>query len=168
MDRDATTLQLTSKIRPRAIFIGVLLAGTICLLTPVNNIYHRATPLGGGHFPLAPFFLFLVLALLVLLISRVFKSRVLITGSELLVMWMQMVIGSGIAYTGLSRTLFINLTAPIQFATTGNQWRETFDPLLPKGLMPSDLSAIEPVSYTHLTLPTTGTPCGARWWPVRL
>jgi len=143
MDRDATTLQLTSRIRPRAIFIGVLLAGTICLLTPVNNIYHRATPLGGGHFPLAPFFLFLVLALLVLLISRVFKSRVLITGSELLVMWMQMVIGSGIAYTGLSRTLFINLTAPIQFATTGNQWRETFDPLLPKGLIPSDLSAIE-------------------------
>ena len=143
MDRDATTLQLTSKIRPRAIFIGVLLAGTICLLTPVNNIYHRATPLGGGHFPLAPFFLFLVLALLVLLISRVFKSRVLITGSELLVMWMQMVIGSGIAYTGLYRTLYINLTAPIQFATTGNQWRETFAPLLPKGLMPSDLSAIE-------------------------
>ncbi len=143
MDRDSTGIQLTSQIRPRAILIGLILAASICLLTPVNNIYHRATPLGGGHFPLAPFFLFLVLALIVLLVSKLFKSRALITGSELLVMWMQMVIGSGIAYTGLTRTLLINLTAPIQFATAGNQWQETFAPLLPKALMPQDIEAIE-------------------------
>jgi len=143
MSREIMTDNLTPHIRLRAICIGLIFAAAICLFTPINNIYHRATPLGGGHFPLAPFFIFLVMALLVLIISRLFRSRSLLTGSELLVIWMQMVIGSGIAYTGLTRTFLINLTAPIHFATTGNQWRETFDPLLPNALMPKDLSAIE-------------------------
>ncbi len=143
MDTSQTTAQLTSGIRLRAIIIGLVLATAICLLTPINNIYHRATPLGGGHFPLAPFFLFLILAMLSLLISRLFKARALLTGSELLIIWMQMVIGSGIAYTGLTRTLLINLTAPIHFATSGNQWRETFMPLLPSALMPSSAEAVE-------------------------
>ena len=68
------TAELSPQIRLRSIIIGLVCATLICLLTPVNNIYHRSTPLGGGHFPLAPFFVFLVLALLVLVISRLFKS----------------------------------------------------------------------------------------------
>jgi hypothetical protein len=134
---------LTRLVRLRAIFIGLIMAAGICLVTPLNNVYHRATPLGGGHFPLAPFFFLLVLAILVTLIAWIFKSRILLTGSELLVIWIQMVIGSGIAYTGLARTFLINLTAPIHFATMGNQWQETFKPLLPESLMPTDPLAIE-------------------------
>lgn len=142
MSQNIDKANLTSQIRLRAILIGLIFAVSICLVTPINNIYHRATPLGGGHFPLAPFFLFLVLAILVILIRRIFKTRNLLSGSELLVIWIQMVIGSGIAYTGLARTFLINLTAPVHFATMGNQWRETFEPLLPKALMPSDMEAI--------------------------
>ena len=104
MSQNIDTANLTSQIRLRAILIGLVFAVSICLVTPINNIYHRATPLGGGHFPLAPFFLFLVLAILVILIRRIFKTRNLLSGSELLVIWIQMVIGSGIAYTGLART----------------------------------------------------------------
>ena len=133
---------VTRRIRLRAPLIGILLAAGICLVTPLNNIYHKATPLGGGHFPLAPFFIFLVLALLVSLIAWLFRRRILLSGSELLIIWVQMVIGSGIAYTGLVRTLLINLTAPIHYATAGNQWLETFQPLLPKDLMPTDATAI--------------------------
>lgn len=133
----------TRLVRLRAILIGIVLAGGICLVTPLNNVYHRATPLGGGHFPLAPFFFTLILAILVSLIAWLFRSRILLTGSELLVIWIQMVIGSGIAYTGLARTFLVNLTAPIHFATVGNQWQETFTPLLPDSLMPTDLEAIE-------------------------
>ena len=43
------------KIRLRAIVLGSLFALAICLITPFNNAYRQATPLGGGHFPLAPF-----------------------------------------------------------------------------------------------------------------
>ena len=137
------TEHLTPKIRLRAIFIGLVFAVAICLLTPVNNIYHRSTPLGGGHFPLAPFFVFFTLALLVWLLGRIIGRRPLLSGSELLVIWIQTVIGSGIAYTGLARTFLINLTAPFHFATVGNQWQETFEPLLPAALIPRNNEAIE-------------------------
>lgn len=143
MTEKAKTGNHPRTIRFRAIFIGLILAAGICLVTPLNNIYHQATPLGGGHFPLAPFFIFLVLTILVSLVGWIFKSSTLLTGSELLVIWIQMIIGSGIAYTGLARTFLINMTAPIHFATVGNQWQKTFQPLLPESLMPRDTVAIE-------------------------
>ncbi len=126
-----------SIIRIRAIIIGVFFAAIICLLTPVNNIYHQATPLGGGHFPLAPFFLFFIFALLVSVIAKIAGGRYLLNGFELLVVWIQMVIGSGIAYTGFARTFFINLTASHHFASIGNQWQDKLTPLVPEVLTPS-------------------------------
>ncbi|MEJ2137235.1 MAG: hypothetical protein P8X86_18560 [Desulfofustis sp.] len=134
---------LTPQIRLRSIIVGLVFATSICLLTPVNNVYHRSTPLGGGHFPLAPFFVYFVLAIFVLLLGRIIGRRPLLSGSELLVIWIQMVIGSGIAYTGLARTFLINLTAPFHFATVGNQWQETFEPLLPAALIPRNQEAVE-------------------------
>lgn len=130
-------------IRLRAPLLGILLAIGICLLTPYNNIYLQATPLGGGHFPLAPFFIFLLFAGLLAILSRMFKRFRLLTGLELLVVWIEMVIGSGIAYTGLARTFLINITAPIYYATIDNRWQETLQPLLPPSLTPSNTAAIE-------------------------
>ena len=137
-------------IRLRAIFVGILLAVGICLLTPFNNIYQQATPLGGGHFPLAPFFIFLLLVILTAVTAKIFRSRsLLFTGSELLIIWIEMVIGSGIAYTGMARTLLLNLTTPIHYATVGNQWQEKIGSILPQGITPTDSSAIE-MLYTGI------------------
>jgi len=130
-------------IRLRAGVIGILLAAGICLLTPYNNIYMQATPLGGGHFPLAPFFVFILLAICITIVSRLFKSSLLLNGSELLIIWIEMVIGSGIAYTGFARTFLINLTAPVHFASMGNRWQEVLHPLIPPALIPTDHGAIE-------------------------
>ncbi len=129
-------------IRIRAIFLGILLAALICALTPINNIYNQATPLGGGHFPLSPFYFLLITTLLAGVVGRILPNAKLITGQELLVIWMQAVIASGIAYTGLARTFFINLTVPFQFATAENNWSEVLQPLLPKLLYPEE-GAIE-------------------------
>lgn len=131
-------------IRPRAVVLGLLLSGLICGLTPINNIYDQATPLGGGHFPLAPFYILLITTLFAGLIAKILPKARLITGQEMLVVWLQMVIGSGIAYTGLTRTFFINLTAPFQYATMENNWQEILQPMLPKGLYPGR-EAIEPL-----------------------
>jgi hypothetical protein len=141
-------MQISSKnqeirlIRVRAPLIGLLLAVAICLLTPYNNIYLRATPLGGGHFPLAPFFIFLLLAVCISLVARIFRSSLLLTGPELLVIWIEMVIGSGIAYTGFARTFLINLTTPEHFATAGNRWQEVLHPLIPPALIPTSPEAV--------------------------
>jgi len=131
-----------TRIRPRAFVLGLVFAVGICVLTPYNNVFKNATPLGGGYFPLAPFYFLFFLTLGVAVIRKLFKHRSVLTGSELLVTWILMVIVSGIAYTGFARTFFINLTAPFYFATVENQWQEILNPLLPADLFPGDSAAI--------------------------
>ncbi len=123
-------------IRLRAVIIGLVLSALICALTPINNIYAQGTPLGGGHFPLAPFYILLVTTIMAGTLARILPNARLITGQELLVIWMQMVLASGIAYTGLTRTFFINLTVPFQFATAENNWQQILQPMLPLWLYP--------------------------------
>jgi len=129
-------------IRLRAAVLGVVLAIVICAITPFNNVYRQATPLGGGHFPLAPFYVLVWLTVLLALLRKLFKGSDFFTGRELLFTWILMVIASGIAYTGLVRTFFVNLTAPYYFATPENRWQEVLHPLLPEICYPQSREAI--------------------------
>lgn len=138
------------RIRLRGIILGILLSTGICLLTPFNNIYQQATPLGGGHFPLAPFFIFVILVILTAASSTILRrNSLLLSGGEILVIWIEMVIGSGIAYTGVARTLLLNLTSPIHYASIANQWQQGMVSVLPQGIIPRDLQAIE-MLYTGI------------------
>jgi len=119
-----------------------VLALAICAVTPYNNVLRQATLLGGGHFPMAPFFILMWLTLLVAGISRISGTDHLLTGRELLVVWILMVIATGIAYTGLARTFFVNLTAPYHFAALENRWEEVLHPLMPDAWYPGAPKAI--------------------------
>ncbi len=130
-------------IRPRAYIIAIFLAVLICALTPFNNVYRNATPLGGGYFPLAPFYLLFWLTVITALSRKLFKIKTLLSGTELLFTWGLMILVSGIAYTGFARTFFINLTAPYYFASVENRWQEVLHPFLLKNLFPQDGKAIE-------------------------
>jgi hypothetical protein len=130
------------RVRARAVVMGLFLAAVICAITPFNNAYLDATPLAGGHFPLAPFFILLLLTATVTVLGRRRQPTPVLTGQELLVVWVLMVIVSGIAYTGLVRTFFINITAPYEFATLGNNWQQVLQPLLPASWYPRDKEAI--------------------------
>lgn len=147
-------------VRLRAILVGLILAVAICGITPLNNAYHQATPLGGGHFPLAPFFILLWMTLLIALVAKVFKGHRWLKGKEMLMVWMLLALVSGIAYTGLVRTFFINLTAPYYFATPGNRWEQVLHPLLPKAWYPQSKEAIQGL-YDGLV---GGRQMG--WWEV--
>jgi hypothetical protein len=131
-----------SRIRLRAVLLGSALALAICLITPFNNAYRQGTPLGGGHFPLAPFYFFMWLTIFTAVLRWIFKGRNLLTGKELLVTWSLMVLLSGIAWTGLARTFFINITAPYHFASIENRWEEVLHPLLPQSWYPQSQEAI--------------------------
>ncbi len=131
-----------NKIRWRAVLIGSALALAICLITPFNNAFRQGTPLGGGHFPLAPFYILVWMMIVTAAIRMVFRGRNWMTGKELLVVWSLMVLLSGIAWTGLARTFFINLTAPYHFATVENRWAEVLHPLMPKAWYPQNAQAI--------------------------
>lgn len=131
------------RIRARALAVGITFGLLICVATPYNNIYLMGTLLGGGHFPLAPFFVFAWLMVIIAALARILKRPPLLTGLELLCAWALMVVVSGIPYTGLLRTFFVNLTAPFQFATPGNRWQEVLHPVMPDGLYPRDPAAVE-------------------------
>ncbi|MCP4671803.1 MAG: hypothetical protein GY857_10920, partial [Desulfobacula sp.] len=135
--------QKGSVIRPRAFFLGIILAVLICAFTPFNNVYRNATPLGGGYFPLAPFYLLFWLTIITAFCKKFLKIDALFTGSELILTWGLMLLVSGIAYTGFARTFFINLTAPFYFASVENRWQEVLQPLLPDNLFPQSNTAVE-------------------------
>ncbi|MFO8085824.1 MAG: DUF6785 family protein [Desulfobacterales bacterium] len=130
-------------IRLRAVVIGIAIALIICAVTPFNNAQRQGTPLGGGHFPLAPFFVLVWLMVIVAGLRKVFRKYSWMTGKELLTAWILMVLVSGIAYTGLVRTFFINLSAPYYFATVENRWDETLHPLMPEKLYPQNDEAVQ-------------------------
>ena len=130
-------------LRLRAVVLGLILVVALCGLTPYNNVFRQSTPLGGGHFPLAPFVVLMLLTVLVALAGKIGKGPLLLTGKELLLAWAMMALASGIAYTGLVRTFFINLTAPYHFATVGNRWEEILHPLMPQALYPQKSQAVK-------------------------
>lgn len=134
---------MTQTIRFRAVLLGLIFGLGICVWTPYNNLYLGATPLAGGHFPLAPFFILAWLTLVVAGLSKLFRGKPLFSGIELFTSWIIMVVVSGIAFTGLARTFFINLTAPFHFATVGNRWAEVLQPLMPEAWRPADPAVIE-------------------------
>lgn len=132
-----------TRIRPRAVALGVILGVALCLTTPYNNLYLGATPLAGGHFPLFPFILLTILTVLVTGLAKIFRAKTLLSGTELLVAWMLMVVVSGLAYTGLVRTFFINITALNRFASDGNRWDDVLTPLMPRQLTVHNHHAVQ-------------------------
>lgn len=133
---------MTHTIRPRAFLSGLILGVAFCAVTPFANSYLRATPLAGGHFPLAAFFAFFASAVILSLLAKVTRRAPLLTGMELLAAWALMVVVSGIGFTGLARTFFINITAPAHFADASNNWADLL-PLLPEALYPRNATALE-------------------------
>lgn len=130
-------------IRPRALLCGMLSGVAICAVTPFANSYLKTTPLAGGHFPLAAFFVFFASAVLLALVAKLSRRAPLLSGMELLTAWALMVVVSGIGFTGLVRTFFINITAPAQFADSTNGWAQSLLPLLPEALYPRDPAILE-------------------------
>jgi hypothetical protein len=48
---------MNGRLRLRALLTGLVLGLILCVYTPYNNAVLGGVPLGGGHFPLAPFFI---------------------------------------------------------------------------------------------------------------
>jgi hypothetical protein len=109
---------------------------------------------------LAAFFVFFWLSIGIAALGRFRFSANWLSGRELFIVWILMVIASGIAYTGLVRTFFINLTAPYHFASVGNRWGEVIQPLLPRAWYPGDSNSIS-LLYNGLE---GGSQMG--WWQV--
>lgn len=137
-------VKLTSMgIRLRAVLAGLVLGLLLCIFSPYNNAYLNNTQLGGGHFPMAPFFIIAWLLVFVSLIAQITRQKPLFNGLELMVVWLMMVLGTAIGWSGLMETFFINITAPLYFAKDAYEWTQKLVPFLPKAWYPADPKAVE-------------------------
>jgi hypothetical protein len=133
---------MNGRLRLRALLTGLVLGLLLCVFTPYNNTIGHNTPLGGGHFPLAPFFIVAWMFVMDSLASRLTRRRPFFSGIELLVIWLMAVLFTGIGYAGLTETFFVNITAPQRFAGDAYRWTEVLRPILPEAWFPSSAEAV--------------------------
>ncbi|MBC16106.1 MAG: hypothetical protein CL942_03530 [Desulfovibrio sp.] len=133
---------MNGRLRLRALLTGLVLGLFLCVYTPYNNAVLHNTPMGGGHFPLAPFFIVAWLFVFDALISRLTRRPPIYSGVELLVVWLMMVLFTAISWAGLTETFFVNITAPERYAKDAYRWTEVLGPLLPEAWFPRSAEAV--------------------------
>lgn len=133
---------MNGRLRFRAMATGLAIGLFLCVFTPWNNTLGHNTPLGGGHFPLAPFFIVAWMFVLDSLASRLTRRPPFFSGIELLTIWLSCVLFTTIGYAGLTETFFVNITAPQRFAGDAYRWTEVLGPLLPQSWFPHSPEAV--------------------------
>lgn len=144
----------------RAIVIGAALIPVNVWFLFYMEVAHNAGPgTGAGPYPStvslfanAVCFL-LVLTLLNSLSGRAF-SRPILTRSELLVVYVMLMISTSIVSIDLLDILVPMLTYPYRFATVENNWAQTLWPHIPHWLAVSDPAAVKGWYEGHTTLYT--------------
>jgi hypothetical protein len=124
----------------RSLLLGFVLACGLAALTPYNDYVVGNTYIAGNHFPIGAVFVLLVLSLLSLAVYRI-RGRPLLHVRELAVIYIIIMVTSGIPSSGLLRYLVPVMTTPFYYASTGNQWAKLFHPFIPPWLAVSDPAA---------------------------
>ncbi|MCX7823698.1 MAG: hypothetical protein N2260_09700 [Syntrophobacterales bacterium] len=98
------------RLRWFPLFVGIFIAATFSWITPWNNIVYHNSPLGGSHFPVAPFGLLLILSILGNGILGRFFPRLRLHAEELLYLWISSALSVTLSYTGFARTFLLNIS----------------------------------------------------------
>ena len=142
----------------RSVSLGLLLAGALNAVTPYNDYGLGNTYVAGNHFPIGAVFVLLVLSLVNFLVYRR-RGRGLLSGREVAVVYIIIMVTSGIPSSGLLRYMIPCGTVPYYFAGRGNQWNELFWNYIRPWIAVSDPEAVNWF--------WEGLPAGASvpWWP---
>jgi len=146
-------------ITARSVLLGLLLAGGLVALTPYNDYVVGNTYIAGNHFPVGAVFLLLVLSLLNLIVHRR-RGRALLSAGEIGVIYIIIMVTSGIPSSGLLRYMIPVSTAPFYYANPGNRWDQILWGYIPTWLGVDG----EAATWFWEGLPEgAGVPWG-RWW----
>jgi len=125
----------------RSISLGLILAAALCAITPYNDYIVGNTYIAGNHFPIGAVSVLLLLSLLNLLLFRL-RGRAILSTRETAVVYIIIMVTSGIPSSGLLRYLVPCGTVPYYFASPGNQWADLFWSHIPSWMAVSDVSAV--------------------------
>jgi len=134
----------SSRVTPRAFWLGLILAVALCAALPYNDYYVAATYLSGNFFPIGALagVLLLVLAINPLLIALRRRDK-LWTPAEIMTVWTMLLVVAGIPSSGLMRYLIPHIVAPHYFANSANAWESNIIAKLPARLLVNDPAAVK-------------------------
>ncbi len=124
----------------RSVLLGLLLASGLCALTPYNDYVVGNTYLAGNHFPVGAVAVLVLLSLLNFAFYRR-RGRALLSLRETTVVYIIIMVTSGIPSSGLLRYMIPCGTVPFYYATPGNGWEQLFWDRIPIWLALNDLEA---------------------------
>ncbi len=110
----------------RAIVIGGVGVAVLCAVTPYNDLRLQNTFLYGNHLPIGGLCLFSLLAMAVNPWLATRRGRPVLSKGELLLIWVMLMCGAGLASSGLWRYLAPMVVAPAYFAGAGRRWLDLF------------------------------------------
>ena len=129
-------------ITARSVIIGLLLACALCAITPYNDYVIVNTYIAGNHFPVGAVAVLLLLGLLnVIALKR--RGRALLRTREVAVIYIIIMVTSGIPSSGLLRYLITVLCVPYYYASAGNRWEVLFWDHIPTWTWVSDDFAVK-------------------------
>jgi hypothetical protein len=124
----------------RSLPLAFVLAAGLVAITPYNDYVLGNTYIAGNHFPVGAVFSLLVLSLLNFALYRA-RGRRLLTPREMAVVYIIIMVTSGIPSSGLLRYIIPSGTVPYYFANAGNRWNSLFWDYIPSWLAVSDHNA---------------------------
>ena len=130
-----------SGITWRSVSLGLLLAAALCVVTPYNDYVVGNTYIAGNHFPLGGVAVLLVLSLFNLVLYRE-RGRPFLSTRETAVVYIIIMVTSGIPSSGLLRYMIPCGTVPYYFANPGNRWEQLFWDRIPQWMAVSDPGAV--------------------------
>jgi hypothetical protein len=146
-------------LTPRSLLLGFTLAAALCALTPYNDYVIENTFMAGNHFPVGAVATLLLLSALNLAVRRV-RRRPLLNARELGVVYILIMVTSGIPSSGLLRYLIPTPVSIYYFAGQGNQW----DKLIWGHFPPWIALGGSPATWFFEGMPEGARVPWAAWW----
>jgi hypothetical protein len=130
--------QLRQDVTFRSIGLGALLALAINIACPYSVLVLHNAGLTSDYIAAGAMMIFMVLVGLVNPLLKLVHRSWGLSSTELIVIFVMMVVASAIPTWGLVTNLFHILTRPFYYATPENHWADLIQPLLPRWLAPRD------------------------------
>jgi len=143
----------------KAALVGVALSVGIALLAPVSGYSIHSSPMTASHFPMAVFFGYLLLGVVLGPLLRLIHPRLALSRRELIAALAVGFMGSSVP-TMMGR-LIATISAPYYLASPENQWPDYVLPYLRGWAIPRDEAQV--ITYFYQGLPPGVRPAWQVW-----
>jgi len=143
----------------RAALVGVALSVAIAVLAPVAGYSIHSSPMTASHFPMALFFGYLLLGVVLGPLLRLLHPGLALTRRELLAALAVAFVGSSVP--AMMGRLIATISAPHYFASAENQWPDYVLPHLRDWAVPQDVA--QAITYFYQGLPAGARPAWQVW-----